>query len=151
MKFKNAYSIEDLRQIARARMPDVAFQYLESGTDHEHVIKKNEDQFMNIEFIPSFCLPTSIPDLRVKLFGYDYGSPIGIAPVGLTGLIWPKSEEHLALTAEEFDTPFCLSTVSTSSPEEIGKLPIKNQTKWFQLYPPKDQHILDSLLSRIHV
>lgn len=151
MKFKNAYSIEDLRQIARTRMPDVAFQYLESGTDHEHVIEKNQNQFRSMEFIPSFCLPTKKPDLKIKLFGYEYDSPIGMAPIGLTGLIWPGSEKKLALTADKFNTPFCLSTVSTSCPEEIGRLSIKNQIKWFQLYPPKDQHILDSLLTRIDV
>lgn len=80
----------------------------------------------------------------------EFSSPIGIAPVGLTGLIWPNGEKHLLKVADKNGIPFCLRTVATCRPEDIdARNQMSSKSKWFQLYPPKDLDILDSLLSRV--
>jgi L-lactate dehydrogenase (cytochrome) len=69
-----------------------------------------------------------------------------MAPVGLTGLMWPRTEQLLAATAARLGIPFTLSTVATETPESVG--PLAGEMGWFQLYPPKDPEIRDSLLAR---
>jgi len=148
-KAEDYHTVESLRKICKRKIPNVAFSYLESGTDKEILLKKNTEQFDSISFIPRYCLGVKISELKTELFGFKYDAPIGIAPVGLTGLIWPNAEKHLSLSAFKNNIPFCLSTVATMSPEEIDpRNQIKTENKWFQLYPPKDLNILDSLLER---
>ena len=149
-KINHLNTISEFREACRKKIPNVAFEYLESGTEKEKAIARNEAQFDSIEFIPKFCLgKKELPNLTTSIFEYDFNAPIGIAPIGLTGLIWPNAEKYLARVAKQFQIPFCLSTVATASPEEVNEIQgIDNKLKWFQLYPPKDNEILDSLLER---
>ena len=64
---------------------------------------------------PRYLVPFSGANLKTELFGHEYDAPFGIAPIGLQGLMWPKSPEILAKSAFEYNIPFVLSTVSTSS------------------------------------
>lgn len=145
--FQNKYPrIADVAIKAKKRMPHVAWEYLDSGTGNEHLLKSNLDTFQNIRFIPRFCKGELDANIKTELFGKLYDAPIGIAPVGLTGLMWPKVEQFLARTAKRQNIPFCLSTVATETPETIGELVGDNG--WFQLYPPKDQKVKESLLER---
>ncbi len=80
------------------------------------------------------------------LFGQVYDAPFGIAPVGLQGLIWPNSPEILARAAHEHNIPFVLSTVTTASIEQIGK--ITEGKFWYQLYHPADNQLRDDILDR---
>jgi L-lactate dehydrogenase (cytochrome) len=73
---------------------------------------------------------------------------VGIAPIGLQGLIWPKATEILAKAAVKHNIPFCLSTVATSDIETVGK--ITDGKAWFQLYHPTDNDLTDDLLKRAH-
>ena len=78
--------------------------------------------------------------LKTLFLNQEFSSPIGIAPVGLTGLIWPNAEKYLMHTADKNEIPFCLSTVATCSPEDLdNKGEFSSKSKWFQLYPPKQQ------------
>ena len=144
------HTIEALRKQCQKRIPNVAFQYLECGTEKESALNSNEVQFDSIKFVPKFCLGDKTTDLKTNFLNHEYASPIGIAPVGLTGLIWPNAEQNLLKVGDKNGIPFCLSTVATCKPEDIDP---SNQTlsksKWFQLYPPKDLDILDSLLARV--
>jgi len=85
-------------------------------------------------------------NLETELFGVKYNAPFGIAPVGLTGLMWPGIEKMLATTAASYRIPYCLSTVATETPETIG--PLVDGNGWFQLYPPSDRDIRRDLLKR---
>jgi L-lactate dehydrogenase (cytochrome) len=146
-RLSNAYpAIEDLRLKAFKRVPHVAWEYLESGTGNEELLQRNREAFEAIRFIPKFCRGPIDASIETTLFGQSYSAPIGMAPVGLSGLIWPKAELHLAAASRRLNIPFCLSTVATETPETIG--PLAGQQGWFQLYPPKDKELRQSLLKR---
>ncbi len=145
--FANNYPrIDDLALKAKRRIPKVAWEYLESGTGDEHLLYRNAQAFQEIRFLPRFCKGELYADATTTLFGKTYAAPIGMAPVGLTGLMWPRIEHYLAATAQRMQIPYCLSTVATETPETVG--PAVGEMGWFQLYPPKDAEIRDSLLER---
>ncbi len=145
--FQNTYPrISDVSAKAKKRMPKVAWEYLDSGTGDEFLLRQNQEAFRQLSFIPRFCQGELNADIATTLFDVNYDSPIGIAPVGLTGLMWPRVEQYLAQTAKRQNIPFCLSTVATETPETIGKRVGGNG--WFQLYPPKDHYVRQSLLKR---
>ena len=148
-KVENCHTINMIRKECKKSIPRVAFDYLESGTDKELLLERNITQFESIQFIPKFCLGEKITDLKAIFLNQEYSSPIGIAPVGLTGLVWPNAEKHLLKIADKNGIPFCLSTVATCSLEDIDRQDkFSSKSKWFQLYPPKDLDILESLLTR---
>lgn len=146
-RLSNKYpAIEDLARKAKKRIPKVAWEYLASGTGTEDLLDRNSLAFQKICFLPRFCKGPLEADIATSLFGQKYAAPIGIAPVGLTGLMWPRAEHHLAASAQRLNIPFCLSTVATETPETVG--PLVGNMGWFQLYPPKDEDIRHSLLER---
>lgn len=138
--------ITDLMTKAKKRIPKVAWEYLDSGTGDEDLLHRNTHAFNAIQFLPRFCKGALDADTRIPLFGKTYSAPIGMAPVGLTGLMWPNTEHYLAASAQRRQIPFCLSTVATETPETVGAL--AGEMGWFQLYPPKDAKMRDSLLER---
>jgi L-lactate dehydrogenase (cytochrome) len=87
-----------------------------------------------------------VPDLSVTLFGQTHPLPVGIAPVGMSGLIWPEAEHHLARAATALGIPYTLSTVATVRPEDVG--PHLDGRGWFQMYPPRDEGIRADMLRR---
>lgn len=139
-------AISDLAAKSKNRMPKVAWEYLKSGTGLEDLVDRNQEALQQIQFLPRFCKGPLQADLSTPLFGQLYQAPIGIAPVGLSGLMWPRVECHLASAAHRQNIPYCLSTVATETPETIG--PMAGAMGWFQLYPPKDINMRNSLLSR---
>lgn len=139
-------AIEDLALKAKSRIPHVAWEYLESGTGSEYLLRRNKEAFEGITLKPQFCKGHLDTNVETKLFNQSYSCPIGIAPVGLTGLMWPKAEHFLAAAAERCNIPYCLSTVATETPEVIG--PLVGNNGWFQLYPPKELDLAKSLLER---
>jgi L-lactate dehydrogenase (cytochrome) len=145
--FANHYPrISDVAAKAKKRIPNVAWEYLDSGTGSEQLLAANKKGFQNLQFIPRFCKGEFNAEVSTRLFGKAYAAPIGMAPVGLTGLMWPKVEQHLAKTAKRLQIPFSLSTVATETPEVVGEH--VGDMGWFQLYPPKDKSVLKSLLER---
>lgn len=146
-KYFNQYpAIQDLAQKAKRRIPHVAWEYLQTGTGREELTKKNIAAFQKITFIPKFCKGALQPNIQTTFLGKNYNAPFGIAPVGLTGLMWPKAEMILAKTANAYQIPFNLSTVATETPETLS--PHIGDMGWFQLYPPREGPLLDSLLER---
>ncbi len=146
-QYLNQYpAIYDLAQKARRRIPHVAWEYLESGTGDEDLIRENRKALQNIKFTPRFCRGTLAPQIETSLLGRKYAAPFGIAPVGLTGLMWPKIEQYLAETAARCQIPYTLSTVATDTPEVVG--PRVEDMGWFQLYPPREKEFRQSLLKR---
>lgn len=139
-------TVEDLAEKARRRLPPVAWAYLQSGTGRERLLDSNRAAFDSITLTPRFCKGPLRPDLSTTLLGNRYAAPFGIAPIGLTGLMWPRIECFLANTAREYQLPYTLSTVATETPETIG--PVVGNMGWFQLYPPKDKEVRQSLLHR---
>lgn len=139
-------AIADLEQLARRRIPKFAWVYLESGTGSDDARDHNIEALRGVRFRPQFLKGTLSPELTTDLFGVIYSAPIGIAPVGLTGLIWPGADHALATTAARNSIPYVLSTVATAAPETAG--PAANGMGWFQLYPPRDEDLRTDLINR---
>ena len=139
-------AVSDLRERAGWRIPHVAWEYLESGCGDETAVARNLEKMAAVTLVPRFLKGELVPDISTTLFGQTYQAPFGVAPMGLTGLIWPRSEFILARTAAKYSIPYCLSTVATQTPETVG--PLVGDMGWFQLYPPRDPKTRDDLLKR---
>ena len=147
VKWMNKYpAISDLQKRCHKRIPNVAKAYLETGTDEEIGLQRNREAFHKIVFSPQFLKGTLMPKISTEVFGQKFNAPFGIAPVGLTGLMWPKAEVYMAEAASEFNIPMCLSTLATETPETIG--PILKGQGWFQLYTPKEKELAFTIMDR---
>lgn len=138
--------IDDLRDQAQRRIPRFAFEYLDGGCNEDVNLRRNTDDLRQIELKPYYLTRHEPANLQTVLFGEVYDAPFGIAPIGLQGLIWPGAPEILAQAATEHNVPFILSTVSTASIEQIGK--ITGGRFWYQLYHPAQDDIRDDILNR---
>ena len=139
-------SVEDLRNRAKLKIPKFAFEYLDGGCNNDVNLKKNTDRIRDIELKPKYLVDYRKPSLKTRLFGQTYDAPFGISPVGLQGLMWPKSPEILAKAAFDHNIPFILSTVTTTSIEKIADL--TEGKAWFQLYHPTEDKVTIDILRR---
>jgi len=139
-------SVDDLRLRAKAKIPKFAFEYLDGGCNDDVNLKKNTERIRAVELKPKYLVDYKAPSLKTELFGHTYDAPFGISPVGLQGLMWPKSPEILAKAAFDHNIPFVLSTVTTSSIERIGE--ITQGKAWFQLYHPAEESVTKDILKR---
>lgn len=147
IKYNKDYpTVEDLRKKAQGRIPRFAFEYLDGGCNDDVNLIKNTTDIRKVELIPRYLDKYTGSDMSATLFGHTYDAPFGIAPVGLQGLIWPNAANILAQAATEHNIPFVLSTVSTSSIEEISE--ITEGRFWFQLYHPAEDDIRDKIIKR---
>jgi len=138
--------ISDLEKAARKNMPKFAFDYLQGGIGRETALHRNRVDLDAICLRPHHITQDFEPQLQTRLFDQTYSAPFGIAPLGLSGVIWPNAATLLARTSKKANIPFILSTVATTSLEDIAKE--APQTSWFQLYIPNDQTINSSLVER---
>lgn len=139
-------SVEDMRLLAKKRMPKFVFDYLDGGCNEEVNLRKNTSEIRDLELLPQYLEPYAGASMRTQLFGQTYDAPFGVAPVGLQGFMWPNAAEVLASAARAHNIPFILSTVTTSSIEKTAKLTDGNF--WFQLYHPSENSVRDDLLVR---
>ena len=139
-------SIELLAKRAKQRMPGFAYDYLAGGCMAEVNLHKNTSDIRAVELRPAYLRDYKGASQKTTLFGREYASPFGIAPVGLQSLMWPKSCEILARTAHRQNIPFVLSTVTTASIEKVAE--ITEGDFWFQLYHPAEDSLRDKLLER---
>ena len=139
-------AIADLKARAQRRIPHFVWEYLDSATGSEATPRRNRAALDNVLFQPSILHGEFTPDLSTTLMGRSYPLPFGIAPVGMSGLIWPGAEQMLARLAAEQGIPYTLSTVATQLPEDVG--PHAGDQGWFQLYPPRDPVIRADILAR---
>ena len=147
MTYHSRYpAISDLKSRARGRIPHFVWEYLDSATGVEATQARNRAQLDQVLFNPSILHGEFTPDLSTTLLGKTHALPIGIAPVGMSGLIWPGAEQMLARTAAAENIPYTLSTVASQLPEDVG--PHAGGQGWFQLYPPRDPDIRDDILQR---
>ena len=138
--------LDDLRARARRRIPKFVWEYLDSGTGQEATQARNRTSLDQIGFTPSVLHGEVAPDVTTSFLGADYALPVGISPIGMSGLIWPNAEALLAQAATRQNIPYCMSTVATQSPEDIA--PHLGPNAWFQLYPPRDPEIRTDILAR---
>ncbi|MBY6068329.1 alpha-hydroxy-acid oxidizing protein [Leisingera aquaemixtae] len=143
---QNYPGLSDLKDRARQRLPKFVWEYLDSGTGTEAAKAQNRTGLDRIGMLPSVLHGPLETDLSIELLGAAYACPFGVAPVGMSGLIWPDAEGILARSAAAAGIPYCLSTVASQMPEDLA--PHLGKDAWFQLYPPKDEGIRTDLLAR---
>ena len=141
-------TVADLRRRAKRRTPRFAWEYLDSGEGEERARDRNTECLQRVTMTPQFLKGRLQPDVGTELFGVRYALPVGIAPVGLTGLIWPGADEALAAAAARARIPYVASTVNTADVATVG--PLAQGMGWFQLYPPRDTEVRADLLARAH-
>ena len=145
----NYPSVADLRNRAKSKIPKFAFEYLDGGCYDDVNLKKNTERIRDVELKPKYLVDYKAPSLKTELFGHIYDAPFGISPIGLQGLMWPKSPEILAKAAFDHNIPFVLSTVTTASIERISE--ITEGKAWFQLYHPAEESVTKDILKRAEV
>ena len=138
--------LRDLEAPARRRLPPFVFAYLDSGTGHDVVRQANRDYYDAMTLTPRFLRGRIDADLSVSLLGQRYDAPFGVAPIGLSSMIWPGAEKILAAAASRNGFPYTLSTVAGDSIENVAA--VGGVHTWFQLYATKDRHITFDLLRR---
>ncbi|CUH86459.1 L-lactate dehydrogenase [cytochrome] [Phaeobacter sp. CECT 5382] len=139
-------ALSDLRRRAQSRLPKFVWEYLDSGTGTEATKRRNRTALDQIGLMPSILHGPLEVDLSTSLLGRRLPLPFGIAPLGMSGLIWPDAEGHLARFGAATGIPYALSTVASQSPEDLA--PHLGTEAWFQLYPPKDEDIRHDMLER---
>jgi (S)-mandelate dehydrogenase len=141
-------TIADLRARARARVPRFAFDFVDGGANDETCVERNVKAFRAVELLPHYCVDTKGASTEVELFGARYAAPIGMAPMGSPGLMWPGAEEYMAQAAQRARIPFVLATPGNASIERIAEL--APDVFWFQLYrfPYNDHAITFDLVRR---
>jgi L-lactate dehydrogenase (cytochrome) len=141
-----ALTIEELKAIARRRVPKQFFDYIDSGAWTEQTYKANESDFEKITFRQRVAVNLENRNLGSTLLGQPVNLPVAIAPVGSTGMTAPDGEIKAAKAAEKFGIPFTLSTMSICSIEDVAE----NTTKpfWFQLYVMRDRAFVERLIDR---
>ena len=125
-------NIEDLRRIARRRLPQPVFDYLDGGAEDEITLRENTRAFQDITFRPRGAIVIKRCDLTVRVLGRELSSPVMLAPVGYSRLMHPGGEVAAAKAAGEAGTAYILSTISGHKLEAV-----KAATKgpaWYQLY-----------------
>ena len=140
-------AISDLRYKARKRIPHFAWEYLDSATGDESTLHRNRSALDAVHFVPRGLRGEIVPKLATTFLDQAYSAPFGIAPVGMSGLMWPGAEKALASFATEAKIPYGMSTVSTATPEDVA--PHLGNTGWFQMYPPRDEAIRNDMLKRV--
>ncbi len=139
-------NIEDLRRIYERRTPRMFYDYAESGSWSEQTFRENSSDFGHIRLKQRVAVDMSGRSTRAQMIGEDVAMPVGLAPVGLTGMQSADGEIKAARAAERFGVPFTLSTLSICSIEDVAQ----HTTKpfWFQVYTLKDDDFMRRLFER---
>ncbi len=139
--------IEDLRVIARRRVPRMFYDYADSGSYTEGTYRANEQDFQKIKLRQRVAVNMEGRSTRTTMIGQDVAMPVAIAPTGLTGMQHADGEILAAKAAKEFGIPFTLSTMSICSLEDIAEHTDRHPF-WFQLYVMRDKAFMERLIDR---
>ncbi len=138
--------VEDLRLLARKRVPRMFYDYADSGSWTESTYRANEQDFQRIRLRQRVAVDIERRSVRSHMLGQDVAMPVALAPTGLTGMQHADGEILAARAAEAFGVPFTLSTMSICSIEDIAahtRAPF-----WFQLYVMRDRAFIERLIER---
>ncbi|MEO0357479.1 MAG: alpha-hydroxy acid oxidase [Pseudomonadota bacterium] len=139
-------TIQDLKHIYKRRVPQMFYDYCESGSWTEQTFRENETDFSKLRFRQRVAVDMSNRTTATQMIAQDVAMPVALAPVGLTGMQNADGEIKAARAAEDFGVPFTLSTMSICSIEDVAKATTK--PFWFQLYTMTDEDYTDRLIGR---
>jgi L-lactate dehydrogenase (cytochrome) len=145
-RLRTAITVEDMRRIAKRRLPRGVFDYIDGGAEDERTLANNSAAFGQIEFCPNILRDVSEIDVSSTLLGKPVSMPLVLAPTGYTRLTHSEGELSVARAAERAGIPYSLSTMSTRSIEEVGS--VSDGAKWFQVYTWKDRGLVREMVER---
>jgi L-lactate dehydrogenase (cytochrome) len=145
-RLRTAITVEDMRRIAKRRLPRGVFDYIDGGAEDERTMANNASAFGRIEFCPNVLCDVSEIDVSTTLLGRPVAMPLVLAPTGYTRLTHSQGELSVARAGERAGIPYSLSTMSTRSIEEVAA--VSAGAKWFQIYTWKDRGLVRELVER---
>jgi L-lactate dehydrogenase (cytochrome) len=143
---KAAANVSDYRALAKARLPRFLFEYLDGGSYDEVTLRRNVEDLQSVALKQRVLRDVSAIDLSTELFGQRWAMPVGLGPVGLSGLYARRGEVQAARAAAAANVPFSLSTLSGCSIDEVAKG--SGSPFWFQLYIVKDRGFVSDMIAR---
>ena len=146
MSLKDCYNFEDFRKIAKKKLPAPIFHYIDGGSDDEATLKRNTDSFSQCDLVPNILASVGEPDLSTTVLGAKVDMPLFLSPVAMQRLFHHDGDKASARAAEKFDTFYSMSTMATSSIEEIANT--ASGPKMFQIYIHKTKGLTDNLIDR---
>lgn len=145
-RFDRAANIDDLRLIAKRRLPGGIFDYIDGGAEDETSLHNNRAAYQRYEFVPRILRDVSGIDTSTTFLGRSLATPIIFSPTGFTRIAHSDGELAVARVAANHQLPYCLSTLSTRSIEEVAA--VSNGPKWFQVYVWRDRALVHDMLQR---
>jgi L-lactate dehydrogenase (cytochrome) len=146
-RLSKAFTIWDLRDVAKKRTPQGPFDYTDGAAETEASLDRAREAFGAIEFVPNILRDVSSVDISQEVFGHRFTMPVGIAPTGFTRMMHTEGEIAGSRAAEKFGIPFSLSTLGTSTIEDVVAASPTGEN-WFQLYMWKDREGSMALVER---
>lgn len=146
-RLEAALSIGDLRKVAKRTTPRAVFDYVDGAADEEVTVERNRAAFREVTFLPEALNPVNDPDLSTVLLGKRIAMPFVFAPTGYTRMMHHHGEAAVARVAQRNGLPYALSTVGTSSVEEVRDAAPEGDN-WFQLYLTNNEALNDELIDR---
>jgi L-lactate dehydrogenase (cytochrome) len=140
-----AANVSDYRALAKARLPHFLFEYIDGGSYDEVTLRRNVEDLQSVALRQRVLRDVSDIDLSTELFGQNWAMPVGLGPVGLSGLYARRGEVQAAKAAAAANVPQVLSTVSACSLREVAA---SGHVPWFQLYFVKDRDFVAGLIER---
>ncbi len=145
-RLRGAVNVEDLRRIAKRRLPRGVFDYIDGAADDERSLANNSDAFAHYSFRPNVLRDVSDIDVSTTLLGRRIQMPLVLAPTGYTRLTHSAGELSVARAAARAGVPYSLSTMGTRTIEEVAE--VCDGPKWFQVYTWKDRGLVKELVER---
>jgi len=146
MRLSDAINIEDLHQLAKQRLPKVAFDFIEGGLEDERGLERNTSAFHKHLLLPRYLVDVSRRDQTQTIFGQTFSSPFGISPTGGAGLFRRGADLMLAQAAADTNIPYIMSGSSNDSMESAARVAPNNA--WYQLYSARDAAVTEDLIRR---
>ncbi len=146
-RLKKVASVEDLRRLAKRRLPAGVFDYIDGGAEDERTLATNSGDFSRIEFRPRVLRDVSQLDISTTIFGRPAAMPLILSPTGFTRIAHSQGELAVTRAAARAGIPHSLSTMGTRSIEEVAAANPHGAT-WFQIYTWKDRGLVRDLVAR---
>ncbi len=145
-RLARAFNIEDLRKLAKRRLPHVVFDYIDGAADAEWTVKENARAFEDLVFRPRSAVASAPVNLATSVLSTDINLPIILAPVGSSRMFYPRGECAASEVAGEFGTIYTLSTLSGCRMEDV-KAATRGRA-WYQLYLLGGRQVAERAIAR---
>tara|TARA_B100000700_G_scaffold284356_1_gene337513 strand:- start:12 stop:1163 length:1152 start_codon:yes stop_codon:yes gene_type:complete len=141
-------NVDDLRSLAKRRLPAGVFDYIDGGAEDEITLRNNVDAYRNVSFKPRVLRDMTHVDTSTSLFGRRLAFPLVLAPTGFTRIAHSEGELAVVRAATRAGIPFTLSTMATRSIEECASVAESDTRLWFQIYTWRDRSVVKNLVER---